>query len=134
MRLADVYQGPAGHAILWQLLNERTPDVNISHRAMPSWEQHVAYVTSKPHPHWYMVDAGEEDFVGSIYLTHQREIGVGILKRYQGMQYGPMAVRMLMDRVPGKFLANVNPLNMKSAEMFRKLGFKQLQVTYEKTT
>jgi RimJ/RimL family protein N-acetyltransferase len=131
VRLIDVYQGPAGHAVLWQLLSERTPDVNISHKAMPTWEQHVAFVASKPYQHWYMVDAGEDDFVGAVYLTHQREIGVGILKRYQGRQYGPMAVRLLMERHPGRFLANVSPRNFRSQELFREMGFRILQFTYE---
>jgi RimJ/RimL family protein N-acetyltransferase len=131
VRLIDVYQGPAGHAVLWQLLSERTPEVNISHKAMPTWEQHVAFVASKPYQHWYMVDAGEDDFVGAVYLTHQREIGVGILKRYQGRQYGPMAVRLLMERHPGRFLANVSPRNFRSQELFREMGFQILQFTYE---
>jgi RimJ/RimL family protein N-acetyltransferase len=131
VRLIDVNQGPAGHAVLWQLLSERTPEVNISHKAMPTWEQHVAFVASKPYAHWYMVDAGEDDFVGAVYLTHQREIGVGILKRYQGRQYGPMAVRLLMERHPGRFLANVSPRNFRSQELFREMGFQILQFTYE---
>jgi RimJ/RimL family protein N-acetyltransferase len=131
VRLIDVYQGPAGHAVLWQLLSERTPEVNISHKAMPTWEQHVAFVASKPYAHWYLVDAGEDDFVGAVYLTHQREIGVGILKRFHGHQYGRNAVKLLMERHPGRFLANVSPQNFTSQRMFREMGFQILQFTYE---
>jgi hypothetical protein len=36
-----------------------------------------------------------------------------------------------MAKHPGRFLANINPLNRPSTEMFLDLGFKQLQVTYE---
>jgi hypothetical protein len=105
MRLVDAYQGPAGHAVLYQLLAERTPDMNISHRKMPTWEEHVAFVTSRPYPHWYMVDVGAEDFVGAVYLTRRREIGVGILRRHHGEHFGALAVRLLMDKHPGRFLA-----------------------------
>lgn len=133
MRLVDAYQGPAGHAVLYRLLSERTPDVNISHSKLPTWEQHVAFVASRPYAHWYMVDVGAEDFVGAVYLTKAREIGVGILHRYHGAHYGPMAVRLLMDRHPGRFLANVNPRNVRSIEMFHKLGFGgPIQITLER--
>lgn len=133
MRLVDAYQGPAGHTVLYQLLSERAPKVNISHRQMPTWEQHVAFVASRPYPYWYMVDAGAEDFVGAVYLTKQREVGVGILRRFHGQQYGPLAVKLLMDRHPGRFLANINPLNQRSIDMFRNLGFGgPIQITLEK--
>ena len=31
----------------------------------------------------------------------------------------------------GKFIANINPLNTKSIEMFERLGFKHIQNTYK---
>lgn len=133
MRLVDAYQGPAGHQVLYQLLHERTPDMNISHSAMPTWEQHVAFVASRPYLHWYMVDVGQEDFIGAVYLTSHREIGIGVLRRYQGSKYGPMAVRLLMDKHPGRFVANINPKNTRSLDMFRELGFGgPIQITLER--
>jgi RimJ/RimL family protein N-acetyltransferase len=133
MRLVDAYQGPAGHAVLYQLLAERTPDMNISHRKMPTWKEHVAFVTSRPYPHWYMVDVGAEDFVGAVYLTRRREIGVGILRRHHGEHFGALAVRLLMDKHPGRFLANINPQNTRSLDLFRNLGFDgPVQITMAK--
>lgn len=130
MRLVDVYTVPEAADVLWSLLHERTADVNISHKRMPTLAEHEAFIASNPYFVWYLIDVGEEDFVGAVYLTRLREIGVGVLKRYHGFQYGRSAVRMLMEQHPGKFLANVNPANYRSASMFRELGFKQLQVTY----
>jgi len=36
-----------------------------------------------------------------------------------------------MAKFPGKFLANINPHNEKSINLFGKLGFKRIQSTYE---
>lgn len=133
MKLANLYHHivPA-LPLLWQLMAERTPEVSISHKRMPTWEEHENYIRSMPHPYWYLVDAGEEEYVGAIYLSLQREIGIGILRRFRGFQYGPTAIKLMMDLHPGRFLANINPMNGTSIQMFRELGFKQIQVTYEK--
>jgi RimJ/RimL family protein N-acetyltransferase len=133
MKLVDVYSDlTAAEPLLWQLLTERTPEQSISHKTMPIWKDHVAFIASKPYAYWYLLDAGEQDYVGAAYLTRQREIGIGILRRYHGFQYGRSAVRLLMDRHPGRFLANINPQNGTSIQMFRELGFRQIQVTYER--
>lgn len=130
MKLIDLYGAAEAEDVLWQLLGERTPEVNISHKKMPSLDEHHAFIASKPHPHWYLIDTGASDYVGAIYLTQQREIGIGILRRFWGFGYGKMATQMLMDRHPGKFLANINPSNYKSSAMFRDLGFSHIQNTY----
>jgi RimJ/RimL family protein N-acetyltransferase len=129
MKLIDAYGHPQTEDILWGLLFERTPQQSISHKRMPTVTEHRAYIASKPHQHWYLIDCG--DIVGAIYLSHQREIGIGILHAYRGKRYAPNAVRMLMERHPGRFLANINPANEASISLFRGLGFRQIQVTYE---
>lgn len=128
MRLVDVYSVDEASDVLWALLSERTPEMNISHRAMPSPKQHCDFIASRPYMHWYLIDVGS--YAGAVYLTHAREIGVGVLKSYRGQHYGVNAVRMLMQKHPGRFLANVNPANARSLQLFQNLGFRQLQVTY----
>jgi RimJ/RimL family protein N-acetyltransferase len=128
MRLVDVHSEPQAVDVLWQLLSERSPEVNISHRAMPTPAEHAAFIASRPYAHWYLIDVGS--FAGAVYLSKQREIGVGVLKRYRGQHYGRNAVLMLMEKHPGRFLANINPRNEDSLRMFQGLGFFQLQVTY----
>jgi RimJ/RimL family protein N-acetyltransferase len=128
MKLVDVYSAPEATDILWALLLERTPEVNISHRRMPSAAEHRNFIASRPYEAWCLIDVGA--YAGAVYLTRQREIGVSVLSRYRGQHYGLNAVRMLMQAHPGRFLANINPHNATSLELFRQLGFKQLQVTY----
>lgn len=128
MKLVDVHTADEASDILWALLSERTPEVNISHRAMPSPKQHRDFIASRPYAHWYLIDVGA--YAGAVYLTHWREIGVGVLKSHRGHHYGVNAIRMLMQQHPGRFLANINPANARSIRLFQNLGFRELQVTY----
>lgn len=130
-RLVSVSFSDHDLRILYNLLAERTPDQSISHKRMPTWEEHRAFVLSVPHPVWYLVFNRSATPVGSVYLTRQREIGVSIFRRYHRAGYGRAAVVELMRRHPGRFLANVAPGNVASMRLWESLGGRQIQVTYE---
>ncbi len=131
MNLLDVYETPGAVDVLYQLLRERTPEQSISHKRMPTYEQHRKFVFSRPYPFWYLIEAGGYS-VGATYLTHRNEIGIFILRAAQGRGYGSKAVRELMLRHPGPFLANISPENEPSMAFFERLGFNLLQMTYAK--
>lgn len=144
MRLIDVYEDLrhcrliAFHAsleLLFQLLQERLPEESISHTEMPTWEEHCAFVLSEPYQAWYLIEADGYPR-GAIYLSHQREIGVAILKGQRGHKYALDAVHRLMERHEGRFLWNVNPRNAASIALARKLGFgpEPLQLTFERSS
>lgn len=123
---------------LYDLMSERTPDVNISHRAMPTFDQHRAFVASQPYREWFLIMVGD-DFcngsrtVGAIYLSKQNEIGIFIKKFDQSLGLGKMAVNKLMEMHPKEqLLANINPRNARSIRMFEEMGFELLQITYSK--
>ena len=128
MKLVDAYDHPEAVELLWRLLGEREPHQSISHHKMPTLAEHRGYVASKPYPYWYLIDCGE--LVGAIYLTARREVGVGILQAHRKNGYGRSAFLQLQDRHPGQFLANINPANRPSMDMFRDLGFTHIQNTY----
>lgn len=129
MELISAYRMPSAALILYQVLEEREPQQCISHKSMPSMEEHLKFFMSRPYLFWYLVVV-DDVVVGSIYLSKQREIGIWILKDYQGFGHGPAAVTMLMAAHPGKFLANINPANPRSVEMFSSMGFAHIQNTY----
>lgn len=115
---------------LYDLLAERTPEQSISHKMMPTWEEHERFTCSAPYLAWYVIeDVGY--LRGAIYLSKQREIGVGILRKHQRKGYARAAVLELMRLHPGRFLANVNPKNEASRKLWESLGFNLLQVTYQ---
>lgn len=117
--------------ILYELLKERTPEQSISHKELPTYEQHIEFVRSKPYKDWYLIKSEEGYWVGSIYLTHQHEVGIFIFKQYFGNRFGEMAVSMLKHMTPGRLLANVSPQNSPSHKLFRRMGWKIIQVTYQ---
>jgi len=117
--------------LLYELLKEREPSTNISHRKMPTYNEHVNFVLAKPYSKWYIIHYGKNK-AGSIYLSKQNEVGIFIKKAFFMKGIGTEALRLLMELNPReRFLANVNPKNKKSREFFKKNGFKILQHTYE---
>ena len=132
VKLIDVYASPDAPKVLYQLMEERTPDVNISHRALPDRKTHLAFIESRPYDAWYLIKENDEP-VGAIYLSKMSEIGVFILNAHRGHGYGKRAIEMLVEKHPReRFLANINPMNTRSIELFQSLGFSHIQNTYEK--
>ncbi len=116
---------------LYEMLLERDDRVNISHRKMPTYSQHVKFVMSKPYSKWYIINYDNEK-LGSIYLSKQDEIGIFIKSTNQRGGVGQKALKLLMQKNPrNRYLANVNPRNSKSIKFFKKNKFKILQHTYE---
>jgi hypothetical protein len=56
MNLISIYERPDRALVLHQLLEERDDTANISHKAMPSWDEHVRFVESKPYQAWYFIE------------------------------------------------------------------------------
>jgi RimJ/RimL family protein N-acetyltransferase len=134
IRLVDVYRTKGAEKILYDLMGERDATVNISHRKMPSWKDHVRFIRSRPYQSWHLISAGRPSaIVGAAYLSKNSEIGVFLFKAHRGNGYGEAAVRALMKKHPGtpRFLANINPNNLRSIEFFQDLGFRHIQNTYE---
>jgi len=120
---------------LYELLAERTPEQSISHKSMPTPEEHRLFVLSRPYKAWYLIrDRGTAGMhtVGCCYLSKQNEIGISIYRDSRGNGYAKKALKLLMETHKGPYLANINPKNEASINLFTKLGFKLLQVTYEK--
>lgn len=116
---------------LWKMLADRDPVVNISHKKMPTWNEHCAFVDSHPYRDWLIVTL-DAKWIGQIYLTNANEIGIHLLPNYIGRGHGAEAVRRLMTKYgPGRYLANVAIDNIASQDFFRSLGFKLIQYTFE---
>jgi len=131
MKLVPVGKEKRAVDILFALLAERTPDESISHQEMPTLDQHRKFVRSNPYQVWYLIKV-KDDYVGCCYISKAREIGISIFKAHRRKGYAIQALRMMMELWPGKFYANINPLNSKSQLLFKALGFGLLQVTYSK--
>ena len=132
--LIDVYYYSYSADLLYALLKERTPKQSISHKGMPSYEEHQAFIASVPYKAWYIIVTPDHPLpVGATYLTHQNEIGIFIFEEHHRKGYAKQAVEALMSLHRGNspFLANINPDNKASIAFFKKLGAQLIQHTYE---
>lgn len=130
LKLVSAYAREDAADILFALLKERDPRVNISHVEMPTWEQHCAFISSRPYREWYLIDAGDVT-VGACYVSKQNEIGAFVFAQHQGCGYGSAAVKRLLSEHAGeRLLANIAPLNDRSRAMFERLGFRHVQNTF----
>lgn len=136
--LVDAYTSPHAPVVLYQLLKERPAEINISHRKMPTWDEHVAFFNSRPYQAWYLIEV-DNVAVGAIYLTKPAgpsragdEIGVFLFEGARRRGYAKQAVMTLMERHgQRRYLANIAPSNAASTALFEGLGFRHIQNTYE---
>lgn len=134
MKLIDIYGGANiedAYRILFELLGERSTDQRISHKRMPSFEEHKQFIDSMPYTAWYLIEDESEGIVGAVYLSKMREVGLFIFNRYWKKKFGSQAFKLLRDKHPGRLLANINPANDRSIRFFQSLGFTHIQNTYE---
>jgi RimJ/RimL family protein N-acetyltransferase len=121
------------YRFLYDLLKERDSRVNISHKKMPTYNEHLKFIKSKPYTKWYIVKWGTQK-IASIYLTSQNEIGIFIKKTHQNKHLGGIIMSQLIQKNPReRYLANVSPKNKISENFFKSYGFKFIQKTYELT-
>lgn len=139
----DVHSLDGAVDLLWALMLTRSREedqhTNISHREMPTFEQHVQFVRSKPYYLWFLIFAPYTP-IGSINVTERNEIGIVLDPQYRGKGYGKEAVQHLMkiypplpaipSKRPGHFVANINPKNEASIRLFTSLGAVHIQNTY----
>ena len=116
---------------LYDLLEKRNPDVNISHKQMPTLEEHKKFVLSKPYSNWYIIKKNTES-IGAIYLSKNDEIGISILDNFEFDKIAKRSFEILMELNPRKrYLANVSPKNKNSQKFLERNGFEGLEYVYE---
>ena len=129
LKLALVRKSDATY--LYDLLKERESNVNISHKKMPTYAQHIKFIESRPYSKWYVIILNNQK-IGSAYLSKQNEIGIFITKNKQRKKLGTSVLDMIIKKNHRKrYLANVNPKNKKSISFFKKNGFELIQHTFE---
>ena len=118
---------------LYDLLKNKDPNANISHKKMPSYDEHVEFVMSKPYTNWYIIEYDKKN-VGAIYLSKQDEIGISISNDYEYDQIVKPALKLLMKLNQRKrYLANTSPKDVRSQEFLLKNGFTGLEYVFEMT-
>ena len=116
---------------LYELLKNKDPSTNISHKKMPSYDEHVEFVMSKPYTNWYIIECDKKN-AGAIYLSTRDEIGISINNHYEYEEIAEPALKSLMESNPRKrYLVNVGPKDTRAQEFLLKNGFSSLEYVYE---
>ena len=116
---------------LYTLLSQRRSSVNISHKKMPTYAEHIRFVKSKPYSKWYILSYQRKK-IGAIYLSKQNEIGIHLLRGYEKKPIYLQTIKeLIIQNRREKFLVNISPKNRKYIHIFKKLGFIMIQHTYE---
>jgi len=121
------------YRFLYDLLDERDNIVNISHKKMPTYKQHLKFVDSKPYLKWYVIYY-RNNRIGSAYISKQNEIGIHFKKSFNIHKLHKSVMDILIKKNPKKrYLVNVSPKNKKDIIFLHTYGFKLIQYTYELT-
>jgi RimJ/RimL family protein N-acetyltransferase len=116
---------------LYKILEERESVQNISHKKIPTYNEHINFIKSNPYSNWYIIFQNNKK-IGTVYLSKQDEVGVFIKKEFQKNGIGKKSLKKLIKKNSRKkFFANVNPKNYNSIKFFENFGFKLIQETHE---
>ena len=138
--LTPVNPETSGHVqFLYSLVLEREPATWISTKGPPSYHSHAYFVANHPYRYWWIIEH-DGMMVGSLYFGNDNSIGVSIAKRFRRRRFAWIAIKMAMSAHPplpgiasvrpAVYVANIAPNNPASVDLFEKLGFKLLQLTY----
>lgn len=122
--------------MLFDLLVRRAH--SISHKNIPTKEEHYAFVRSYPYRAWYMVLKDNEP-IGSVYLQNNNSIGLNVLDpspfiiskilSFISKNFEPK--KEVKSLVPPYFYINVPYSNTKLHETLHKLEASPIQVSYK---
>ena len=120
------------YKFLYELLLQRKKIVNISHKKMPTYEEHVKFIESEPYSKWYIIQIDDKK-IGSIYLTKENEIGIHFFTQYEESERFQNVIKEFFLKEPqDRFFMNVSPKNEQYIDLAKKLGFHLVQHTYER--
>jgi hypothetical protein len=119
------------YRFLFELLQERKENENISHKNMPTFSQHKKFVSSRPYSKWYII-YNKQIKIGSAYLSKQDEIGIHIKKKLPSEKFRLTALNFLIEKNPrNRYLVNINPKNTNLIRFYKKHNFLFIQKTFE---
>ncbi len=122
--------------LLFDLLGNRI--YSISHKSMPSFENHREFVKSNPYLYWYLV-FNNKQVIGTFYIKDDNSIGMNILnpsliiikKILYYINHNFTVSPEIPSKVPPYFFINVADSNKELYEILDKLGYKPIQTSFK---
>ena len=121
VKLKEVTEGNA--EFLYEMLKERNPTINVTHKKLPLFNKHLEFIKSKPYDAWYIIEIKSKP-VGHIYIDNESRIGWFIKKEFKGFGFVIPAFDELKTLHKRKnYLGKVNPNNFEAQNLLTKLKF-----------
>ena len=122
--------------VLYQLLKKR--NFSISHKIIPSYENHKHFIESNPYEHWYIFSE-KENVLGSFYIKNYNSIGINLnnptkfiikdLLDYIFKNFSPK--KEVPSFVPSYFYINISTGNNELINILKDLGLLPIQITFK---
>ena len=71
------FKNPLHNKLLYEFLRKRK--FNISHKNLPTYQNHINFVENNPYRKWFLISLNFE-IIGSIYILYDNGIGIDIPK------------------------------------------------------
>ena len=122
---------------LYGLLKARK--YSISHKEIPSFEEHSNFVQNHPYHKWFIVEY-QSKLIGSLYIHKDNSIGLDILSEFEILipnvlsflekRYKPLPyIKSVRSK---NFFLNISPQNKRIHDLLISSGYKISQVSFEK--
>lgn len=116
------------YGYFYYLLATRPKEANISHKKLPTWDEHVAY-WRKISKIWRVGKILIDNYkrVGYVYITQKDEVGIHIDPKYWGRGIAKKVLGEITSACACNLYANIAPKNKRSIKLFQNAGFKLLR-------
>ena len=111
---------------------------NISHKSVPSFDEHTEFVQNHPYRKWIIV-RNTEIAIGNVYMQYNNSIGLNIYPSVTCEQIYKILRRIFASNSPlpavpsvrfGEFFLNVATDNKMLQNMLSSLGFSEVERTF----
>lgn len=122
--------------VLLNLLENR--DYSISHLNLPSKNDHLLFIKSKPYRYWAIVL--EDNFpVGTVYIQSNNSIGLNLLQQKKPLMHKILRhiktsfnpLKEVKSKTPPYFYVNISYANNKLGKILCELDASPIQVSYK---
>ena len=122
---------------LYMLLKVR--EYSISHKEMPSFEEHSNFVQNHPYYKWFIIKI-DSNLIGAIYIHKDNSIGLNILNQFEKLipdilsflekRYKPLPyIKSVRSK---NFFLNLSPQNKRMHDLLISSGYEISQISFEK--
>ena len=111
---------------------------SISHKQVPTYEEHAQFVKAHPYRNWFIVKDGP-NHLGSVYIQFDNSLGLNLIDGISIDQLKQIIdmVQTLLSPLPaipsirfGGYFCNISVSNVSLQNMLLSLGFEEKQRTY----